>query len=253
MRNQDGLTHWCRDCFNSQSKIWRDGLREERETNPLPRIKSKVCTRCGIEREIDNFHHSIASKDGYKNQCKECLIKFRANPEEENERVCKKCNVKKSIDKFYKCSTGPNGISRWCKECAKEYSSKWNRENRDKISARGREWNYSRFGVDEGWYEQKLLEQRGLCAICGSPSPSHGQKSKNRFAIDHDHSCCGPDKMCDKCRRGLLCIRCNTWLERLENFPQIVKRAMDYLKRYKHPQNEFENDLLPIFLFHVNK
>lgn len=73
------------------------------------------------------------------------------------------------------------------------------------------------FGVDAAWYEQKLAEQNGACAICKSPE----KLSKNGFlSIDHDHADGGSI-------RGLLCTGCNAMLGRIEN--DLFIPALRYL------------------------
>jgi hypothetical protein len=49
-----------------------------------------------------------------------------------------------------------------------------------------------------------------------------------RPRIDHDHSCCpvplsGVSRSCGKCVRGLLCVRCNTWLGWLEKYAESAR------------------------------
>lgn len=79
------------------------------------------------------------------------------------------------------------------------------------------------FGVDQAWYQAKLAEQDGVCAICQSPEP---QNMGMRFlAIDHDHN---TDHI-----RGLLCSKCNNALERLDLYPGWAERAIAYVLRYR--------------------
>jgi hypothetical protein len=33
---------------------------------------SKICTKCGIEKELNQFHKRSAMSDGHKSECKEC-------------------------------------------------------------------------------------------------------------------------------------------------------------------------------------
>lgn len=60
------------------------------------------------------------------------------------------------------------------------------------------------------------------CALCGSfESPS----------IDHDHSCCDGAKSCGKCVRGTLCHKCNRGLGQFNDDQDLLKKALDYLKK----------------------
>lgn len=76
------------------------------------------------------------------------------------------------------------------------------------------------FGVTPEWYEQKLAEQGGGCAICGALPES----SKRNMPVDHCHN--------SNAVRGVLCHRCNTSLERLETIPDWTTKALAYLAIY---------------------
>jgi hypothetical protein len=87
-------------------------------------------------------------------------------------------------------------------------------------------WNkthkFVRFGITEEQFNQMLEAQGHACAICREPF--EGQ----RICVDHDHVCCpvppsGHTRSCGECIRGLLCVRCNTWLGWLETYGALVR------------------------------
>jgi len=80
------------------------------------------------------------------------------------------------------------------------------------------------FNVDHTWYEKKLAEQGGGCAICGSTTVHRGKK---HLAIDHNHA--------TGQLRGILCGRCNQCIERLEAVPNWCALATAYLVSYAIP------------------
>lgn len=74
-----------------------------------------------------------------------------------------------------------------------------------------------KYGTTIEWYTKKLIEQNGLCAICGHLSHHHGKLQ--RLQVDHNHKCCDlKTKSCGKCLRGLLCANCNMLLSYFETF-----------------------------------
>ena len=93
--------------------------------------------------------------------------------------------------------------------------------------------------LDYGWtaeqYEAEVQKRTGLCDVCKRP-----QQSDIRLAIDHSHECCPERTACDKCRRGLLCMNCNTLLGSAHDSVQILEAAILYLKSFeKVQQGEF--------------
>jgi len=48
-------------------------------------VIAKVCTKCGVEKELTEFHKEKSKKYGVRNQCKTCVCKrmmeYYANPE----------------------------------------------------------------------------------------------------------------------------------------------------------------------------
>jgi hypothetical protein len=64
----------------------------------------------------------------------------------------------------------------------------------------------------------------GLCQICNR------KLDTDKYAIDHDHSCCPGQGSCGKCVRGILCGACNRGLGHFRDSPQALRKAADYLE-----------------------
>ena len=84
-----------------------------------------------------------------------------------------------------------------------------------------------RFGMTEARFDALLEAQGRACAICREPFEDQ------RPRIDHDHACwpvppSGVSRSCGKCVRGLLCVRCNTWLGWMEKYDEPARA---YLSR----------------------
>lgn len=77
----------------------------------------------------------------------------------------------------------------------------------------------SRYGVGLDWYEERLAEQEGVCAICFKPCATG-----RRLAVDHDHKTSAP--------RGLLCKYCNTAYALVDADPSWLVSAANYRIKY---------------------
>lgn len=97
-----------------------------------------------------------------------------------------------------------SGTHGYCKVCAPIY---------------GRTVLMRKFGVTAEWYDAKLAEQGGGCAICGNSKP----RSDHKFLpIDHNHK---SGKV-----RGILCNRCNHFVGEIEC--GLLAKALAYLFQY---------------------
>jgi hypothetical protein len=86
---------------------------------------------------------------------------------------------------------------------------------------------FVRFGITEDRFNQMLEDQGHACAICREAFQDQ------RVCVDHDHACCpvppnAEARSCGTCVRGLLCVRCNTWLGWMEKYGDA---AATYLAR----------------------
>lgn len=84
----------------------------------------------------------------------------------------------------------------------------------------GRKIRLKRFGVDQAWYDRKIQEQGGACAVCKNSDPGKGRKF---FSIDHCHL--------SGRARGLLCSPCNIAIGGLKDCPLLLRAALEYLEK----------------------
>jgi hypothetical protein len=80
------------------------------------------------------------------------------------------------------------------------------------------------FGITLVQYREKLAEQGGVCAICGSDEIAERKGKKLKLAVDHDHD---TDVV-----RGILCIACNTGIGKLNDSPARLRDAVKYLESH---------------------
>lgn len=106
---------------------------------------------------------------------------------------------------------------------SKESKRLWYIANRERKLADTRRQRFKRlYGISVETYEFLLTSQEGACRIC-KELPTNGR----RLCVDHSHS--------TGAVRGLLCVRCNSALERVEK-EGWVDRAKIYLSLVHLPK-----------------
>lgn len=134
-----------------------------------------------------------------------------------NTKICPKCKVEKPLLEFYK--RRKRGFSWPCKQCENQ-SSKEHYEltgSRDRATY-ARQWRLNRyFGITIEQYEDLLKKQDGKCFICQKPP------NGRHLAVDHDHH---TGEI-----RGLLCTFCNRQVIGRLRDPDLLQRAVDYLRQ----------------------
>lgn len=108
---------------------------------------------------------------------------------------------------FFKDSSSLDGLTTRCKSCRKVWQRHY-RIQRD-------------YGLSPKEYQALFTSQGERCAICGS-TESNG-KSPN-FVVDHDHA---TGKV-----RGLLCNLCNPALGLMQDSPERLEAAAQYLREH---------------------
>ncbi len=150
-------------------------------------------------------------------------------------KACKKCRNTLRYTSMTGCvnCTKENSIKRFENGDVKE----WIQKNREKVNAsnrkrynllsleekrkRNRKQQISLYGLTVEQYDDILIQQNCVCAICGKPEKS---SSKGVLSIDHDHT---TGKV-----RGLLCDTCNSGLGHFYDSIDLLQGAMLYLKQH---------------------
>lgn len=74
------------------------------------------------------------------------------------------------------------------------------------------------YGITLEYYNELLESQGGVCKICGSSE----SRANTQLSLDHCHD--------SKAIRGLLCSNCNTGLGLFKDSPELLQKAINYLR-----------------------
>jgi hypothetical protein len=137
-------------------------------------------------------------------------------------KTCIECQVFKPITEFYVYPrrTGTPNVFPRCKPCHNAYGQRWRKGRGHELTLK------KRYGLSVEQYDDLLVRQGGVCAICHRPPTE-----RSPLQVDHDHACCPQNAgwpTCGQCVRGLLCRSCNTALNLLDD-PVKRQRAVVYL------------------------
>lgn len=142
-------------------------------------------------------------------------------------KLCSRCGTLKRGSEFGRASAKADGKNPWCKGCCTVYRSEWRRANPAKAKAARRRCALAVYGVDQEWYDAKVVEQGNCCAICGGPP------TEPTWSIDHDHRCCPGYPTCGRCNRGLTHSTCNMAIGALGDDPNVLMAAAAYLIQHE--------------------
>jgi hypothetical protein len=81
------------------------------------------------------------------------------------------------------------------------------------------------YGIDFAKYQEMLLDQKGVCAICEKPETKIQNGTIRLLSVDHDHSTGEV--------RGLLCANCNMAIGYACDDVTVLQKAINYLNRHK--------------------
>ena len=138
---------------------------------------------------------------------------------------CARCGEHKTLKNFYVHKSGrrigkkANGQ---CRPCQTAYSREYHAKNPERTKTYQQKnhlarWLRKWYGISIDEYQALLIGCNNRCQICGEPP-----KQNERLFVDHCHS---TNKV-----RGLLCRICNFGIGHFKDNPELMERAVAYLK-----------------------
>ena len=139
-------------------------------------------------------------------------------PKTRQKKCCAKCNRVRLAKFFWKNPRMSSGLASYCVTCAtavNRASSKKHAETKPRLAFRRR---LRKYGLTVDTFDNLVVAQDGNCAICGRP-----ESSRKRLCIDHNHV---TGRV-----RGLLCVQCNAALGQMDDQPDRLRKAAEYLEK----------------------
>jgi hypothetical protein len=231
----------------------------------------KVCTKCGAEKPLDEFHRFANARDGRRAECKECSC-ARARARYDPDRwdtgpvsgVCayepcgkpfeyvkttgrrrmycsdqcryragEKVKKDRAATSTRACACGSTDVARVGKPVCHE-CKKDKRGRTDEARVRERRRILRLYNITQADYDAMIVRQGSRCAVpsCRTDTPGgHGENWK----IDHDHACCPGKGSCGRCVRGLTCNNCNLAMGFAADDPGRLRGMADYIEAARQP------------------
>lgn len=174
---------------------------------------NKLCGHCATP--------VLSGRMYYHPECAE-IIRTRT------EKPCAACGVVKPLDAYSRRVKALDGRRSKCRPCNSEQVQTYHDVNPDvPLNAH----LLRKFGISLEEFRALEAAQGGRCAICRQPpvivmgirSRRQGRAVRPRLVVDHDHE---TGKI-----RGLLCTPCNRGIGFLDDSPERVAAALEYLRR----------------------
>lgn len=147
-------------------------------------------------------------------------------------KTCITCKEAKPFEDFQRDKARKDGRNPYCKICSHKRARVYWQKHRETYLARRKVWQSTphgkrvskniklkiNFGISIEQYEWLVEFQCGRCAICLKP-PKEGKV----LVPDHDHK--------SGRLRGLLCPNCNVGIGMLQDSPELLRNAVEYLNQ----------------------
>jgi Recombination endonuclease VII len=123
---------------------------------------------------------------------------------------CPGCGEWKALDQFPRNKNSKDGRHSYCKPCHNARG----KETYERLYGSTRPYHLKRrYGIGADEFDDLVVRQGGVCAICGRPDPEH---------VDHDHE--------SGAVRGILCFNCNGGLGQFRDSIDALRSAASYLE-----------------------
>jgi hypothetical protein len=177
-------------------------------------MKTKICSKCKIEKSFDGFYKIKNRKIGIRSSCKICVdkdnIQYLENHKEERTNYIRNYTSKNKKKITKRSSNWWKRNKNILKEKRNDYQKFHKQETRNRNLK-------SKYGISLDQYNKMAQEQNSICAICSKP-----EENKNKsLSVDHNHI---SGKI-----RGLLCSKCNKMLGLVNDSPELLNIAIKYL------------------------
>ena len=130
--------------------------------------------------------------------------------------ICGHCNKLKIEIEYYKSNKLKRGYQSWCIQCHKDNRIHDGQTKTGKL--------FQRYGITREELEDLRVEQNHKCKICKIDiSRDISRTSRCYQNIDHNHA---TGKV-----RGILCFRCNAGIGLLNESPEQLRLAADYIEK----------------------
>lgn len=152
----------------------------------------KICSKCDIEKPLEQFYNHTIGKDGKHSECIDCM------------KIYRKKYYLQTFDDFSK-------------------RQKINRIKNPNIFKNTQ--LKTRYGITLDQYNEMLKNQNGFCAICNKKETKIDIRTNKirALCVDHEHI---SGKI-----RGLLCQDCNFAIGKLKDNISLVENTLNYLKK----------------------
>jgi hypothetical protein len=203
-----------------KQKTWFKAPDGTRGSNAL--VAKEAGVSVGTVSNVFNYPEKVIPET--TNRVLEAVKKLKYIPNElPTMKMCTTCKIAKPFEDFYdgykavkqRDATNKKYPHSRCKECDHARVRKYHHKNKEKITKQMLiAHRRKRYGINEEEYNNMIISQNNICAICHKPS-------NKTLHIDHNHI---TGKV-----RGLLCSNCNTGIGFFKEDLDSLARAIKYL------------------------
>jgi hypothetical protein len=174
------------------------------------------CAVTGCDRKVASSIRTLCRRHLIRERRGDPLTKIRHRApdgstltrDELGRKLCCGCDEWKPESTYGSYFRSPDSLNQYCKPCARDQAF------------------FSRWGITAKQRRALVDAQGGRCKICGT----HESELSRALFLDHDHAHCGDKYGCSECLRGLLCSDCNAAIGLMNDSPELLIVAAEYIR-----------------------